>query len=68
VARDGRQDGVDVLHEVERLAVEEHVFLLDPERVRVAPAEGMVENAPAPREARTLPRDGRRIDLLVVDG
>ena len=51
VADDGRQEGVDVLHEVEGLAVEEHVLLLDAERVRIALSECVVEDAAALGEA-----------------
>ena len=36
---DRRQHGLDVLHEVERLGVEQHELLLDAERVGVARAE-----------------------------
>src|SRR5439155_26098243 len=36
---------VDVLHEVTRLRVEEHVLLLDAERVRVARSEAVLEDA-----------------------
>src|SRR5579862_637099 len=36
---------VDVLHEVPRLGIEQHVLLLDAERVRVARAEAVVEDA-----------------------
>ena len=64
VAGDGGEHGVDVLDEVERLAVEEHVFLLHPERVRIALAEGVIEDAAAGREASALARDRRGIDLL----
>ena len=53
---------VDVLHEVERLGVEEHVLLLDAERVRLALAELVVEDAAAGGEA--LARDRGGIDLL----
>ena len=49
VAGDRLQHGVDVLDEVERLAVEEHVLLLDAERVRVGLAERVVEDAAARR-------------------
>ena len=55
MARDGGEHGVDVLDEVERLAVEEHVLLLDAERVRVALAEGVVEHAAAGRKLEPLP-------------
>ena len=54
VARDRLQHGVDVLDEVERLAVEEHVLLLDAERVRVGAAERVVEDAAA-RARRPCP-------------
>src|SRR2546423_4208627 len=60
----GCKPRVDVLDEVERLAVEEHVLLFDAERVGVALAEGVVEHAAAGREARALAGDRRRIDLL----
>src|SRR5207247_9880593 len=63
VAGDGGEPGVDVLHEVERLAVEEHVLLLDAERIRVALAVGVVEHAAAGREAAALAGDRRWIDL-----
>src|SRR3954471_11864769 len=57
VARDRGEHGVDVLDEVEGLAVEEHVLLLDTERVGVARAEGVVQDAAAGREERALARD-----------
>src|SRR5205823_6231430 len=60
VPRDRGEHGVDVLDEVEHLGVEEHVLLLDPERVRVARAEGVIEHAAAGREARALAGDRRR--------
>src|SRR6266702_1926710 len=60
VACDRCEHRVDVLDEVEGLAVKEHVLLLDPERVWVARAEGVVEHAAAGREAGALPRDRRR--------
>ena len=47
MAGDGSEHGVDVLHEVEALAVEQHVLLLDAERVGIAPPEGVVEDAAA---------------------
>ena len=62
VPADRLQDGVDVLDEIERLAVEEHVLLLDAQRVRIRLAEGVVEHAAAVDGA--LARDRRRIDLL----
>jgi hypothetical protein len=64
VAGDRRQHRVDVLDEIERLAVEEHVLLLDPERVRVALAEAVVEHASPLGEARALAGDRRRVRLL----
>ena len=45
VPADGREHRLDVLDEVERLAVEQLVLLLDPERVRVARAELVVVDA-----------------------
>src|SRR2546423_4764191 len=57
---------VDVLNEAERLAVEQHVLLLDAERVGVAAAEGVVEHADAFGEPAVLPGDRRRIDLTHV--
>ena len=51
MAGDSGEHRVDVLDEVERLAVEKHVLLLDAERVRVARAERVVEHAAARREA-----------------
>ncbi len=62
VAGDCGEHGVDVLDEVERLGVKEHVLLLDAERVRIALAEGVVEHAASGREA--LAGDRRGIDLL----
>ena len=59
---DGGQHRVDVLDEVERRRVEEHVLLLDAEGERVARAELVVEHAAARREP--LPRDRGGIDLL----
>src|SRR5439155_20286500 len=56
----GGKHRVDVLDEVEGLAVEQHVLLLDAERVRIALAERVVEDAAAGREPRALPRDRRR--------
>ena len=53
---------LDVLDEVECLAVEQHVLLLDAERVRLAGAEVVVEHAAALREARAGDRRGE--DLL----
>ena len=50
-ARGRGEHGVDVLDEVEGLRVEEHVLLLDAERVRLALAEGVVEHAAAGGEA-----------------
>ncbi len=60
VARDRLEHRVDVLDEVERLAVEQHVLLLDAERVRVALAELVIEHASARREVRALARDRGR--------
>src|SRR5262249_15363023 len=60
VPGDRGEHGVDVLDEVEGLAVEQHVLLLDAERVRVARAEGVVEHASARRELRALARDRGR--------
>src|SRR5207342_1988009 len=57
-----RENRLDVLDEVERLAVEEHVLLLDAERVRLPGAEVVVEHAAAGAEA--LSGDRRRVDLL----
>ena len=48
---DRGEHGVDVLDEVEGLRVEQHVLLLDAERVRLAFAEGVVEHAAAGGEA-----------------
>ena len=58
----GREHRVHVLDEVERLRVEEHVLLLDPERERLGRAEAVVEHAPSLGEA--LARDRRGVDLL----
>ena len=62
VARHRLEHRVDVLDEVERLGVEEHVLLLDAERVRLALAELVVEHAAAGGEALAGDRGG--IDLL----
>ena len=45
VVGDAREHRVDVLHEVPGLWIEEHVLLLDAQRVRVAAAELVVEDA-----------------------
>jgi hypothetical protein len=60
------EHGVDVLDEVERFRVEEHVLLLDSQRVRVALAECVVEDTPAGRKARALAGNRRGIDLPAV--
>src|SRR5262249_30063206 len=44
VVGDTGQHRVDVLHEVPRLGVEQHVLLLDAERVGLAAPEPVVEN------------------------
>ena len=62
VPADRREHRVDVLHEVERLGVEELVLLLDAERVRVARPERVVEHAPRRRPFE--PRDRGRDRLL----
>src|SRR3954451_17483916 len=64
VAAHGGEHRVDVLDEVVRLGVEEHVLLLCPQRVRVALAERMVEDAAALCEAASLASDRRRVGLL----
>ena len=62
---DRREHRVDVLHEIPRLGVEQHVLLLDAERVRIALAERVVEHARArTRGAGALAGDRRREDLL----
>ena len=61
-ALDRRQDRVDVLHEVERRRVEQHVLLLDAERVRIALAEGVLVDAAVRGQA--LARDARRDDAV----
>ena len=63
---DGGEHGVDVLHEIPRLGVEQHVLLLDAERVRIALAERVVEHARVlgARPERALAGDRRREDLL----
>jgi hypothetical protein len=55
---------VDVLDEVECLAVEQHVLLLDAERVRIAASEGVVEHADALGKSAALAGDRRGMDLL----
>src|SRR5881398_2093505 len=64
VSRHRGKHRVDMLNEVEGLRVEQHVFLLRTERVRIALAKGVVEDAAALRETAALPRDRRRVDLL----
>ena len=64
VSFDRREHRLDVLDEIERLAVEEHVLLLDPERVRVARAVLVVEHASRVRGA--LARDRGRDRLPVA--
>ena len=63
---DRREHRVDVLHEVPRLGVEQHVLLLDAERVRVALAERVIEHArvAGAEPLGALPGDRRREDLL----
>ena len=64
--RDGREHRVDVLHEIPRLGVEQHVLLLDAERVRVALPERVVEHAGlrAAEAVAALAGDRRGKDLL----
>ena len=62
VPGDRLEHGVDVLDEIERLAVEEHVLLLDAERVGIGLAELVVEHAAAVDVV--LARDRVGIDLL----
>ena len=62
VACDRVEHGLDVLDEVEALRVEEHVLLLHPERVRVARAELVVDDARCRRIDE--PRDRRWNDLF----
>src|SRR5437762_3465560 len=64
VARHRGEHRVDVLDEVECLAVEQHVLLLDAERVRIAASEGVVEHAASLCESAALAGDRRRMDLL----
>ena len=64
VTVDRGEHRLDVLHEVERLGVEQHVLLLDPERVRRPGAEAMLEHAAAVGGA--LARDRRRDRLARV--
>src|ERR1019366_2193714 len=63
---DGRKHRVDVLHEIPRLGIEQHVLLLDAERVRIALAERVVEHAgvSGAQSLGALPGDRRREDLL----
>src|SRR5207244_1926412 len=66
---DRGEHGVDVLHEVPRLRVEEHVLLLDAERVRVTLAKGMVEDArPGPALPDGALAGDRRWEDLLHDG
>src|SRR5439155_10403631 len=66
VTLDRREHRVDVLDEVEGLAVEDHVLLLDTERVRVAGAEAMVEHAAGVEGS--FARNRRRDELTVTHG
>ncbi len=59
---DPREHRVDVLHEVERLRVEEHVLLLDAQREGVALAVAVLEDAAAGGEA--LARDRCGVELF----
>src|SRR5207237_3645327 len=63
VPGDRGEHRVDVLDEVEGLAVEQHVLLLDAEGVRVALAECVVEDAPAFGVAAPFAGDRGREDL-----
>src|SRR5690348_17328503 len=63
VPSDRGEHRVDVLDEVEGLAVEQHVLLLDAERVCVALAERVVEDASALGVAAPLAGDRGREDL-----
>ena len=65
VTLDRREHGLDVLHEVERLSVEQLVLLLDAQRVRRALAERVVEHAGArAHPERALAGDVGRNQLL----
>src|SRR5262249_34389736 len=64
VSRHRAEHRVDVLDEVQRLGVEQHVLLLDAQRVRLALAEGVVEDAAAGGEA--LARDRGGVNLVHV--
>ena len=63
VAEQIAEDGVDVLDEVERLGIEQHVLLLDAERVRVARPELVLDDA-AGMEDPLDSGDRRRVRLL----
>src|SRR4029450_13159860 len=62
VPDEGRQHGVDSLDKVKGLGVEEHVLLLDAERVRLSLAELVLEHAAGRPEA--VAGDGGRPGLL----
>ena len=59
-ARHRGEHGVDVLDEVVRLGVEEHVLLLDAEREGIAVAEVVVEHAAARGWVDLLHAGGKR--------
>ena len=72
VVADARKHRVDVLHEIPRLGIEEHVFLLDAERIGVAAPELVVEDAAhvptitASASISTRQRESRRVVTIPV--
>ena len=67
VAADGGEHRVDVLDELESFSVEQLVLLLDTERVRVARAELVVDDAPAGSDPLPV-IDGRERLLRLAHG
>ena len=63
VTEEVAEDGVDVLDEVEGLAVQQHVLLLDAQRVLVARPERVLENTAGVEDALDA-RYRRRVRLL----
>src|SRR2546430_8927544 len=64
----GFEDGLDVLDEVERLAVEQHVLLLEPDRERLAFAEAVVEDTASGYETRSVAGSLRCAASIGPDG
>jgi hypothetical protein len=57
----GVEDRVRPLHKIERLGVEQHVLLLDPQRVRLRGAKAVLRNARAGGRSHARPPFTKRI-------